>query len=193
LDILASAADGLESLLNTRGGDPESVFHDYLFANPILLDVYGLAESKPRFICPPGDPLGKTHVEPDFILKYPNLTYRLIELERPSHNLGTKQGHPPVGVTHAAYQIAEWTDYISRNYQLISARYPGIAGSYTSTIVIGRNSLNSIGNAKDVAHHKSLLRGQLNVNEVLTYDDLIEKARAAIRQLDNLVLSAPSE
>ena len=190
LDILAAAADGLESLLETQGDAPEAVFHDYLVRNPILMDVYGHAESKPRLTYPDGEsPTGKAYVEPDFILKYWNNTYKLIELEKPGHILATKEGHPRVSVTHGAFQIAEWKDYIARNYHLISSRYPGIAGSYTSALIIGRETARSI--TSDPHRYMALLRQQLAVDEVLTYDDLIHKARTAIAQLQALADSAP--
>lgn len=193
LDILVAAADGLESLLATQGDAPEAVFHDYLLANPVLIDVYGRAESKPRLTYPEGQsPLGKAYVEPDFIWTYPNNTYKLIELEKPGHILGTREGHPRAAVTHGAFQIAEWKDYINRHYNLISSRYPGIAGSYTSALIIGRETERHIGNAADVSHYMALLRQQFAVEEVLTYDDLIHKARAAIAQLQALADSAPA-
>ena len=192
LERLRIAADGLERLLASRGDEAESVFHDYLLKNPILLDVYGHADSKPRLSYPPGEsPSGKNYVEPDFILKYWNQTYRLIELERPGHRLATQEGHPRVGVTHAAYQIAEWKDFIDRNYHLLSARYPGIAGNYTSAIVIGRDSQAVVGQSGDVLRYMSLLRKQLAVDEVLTYDDLVRKARVAMGQLQTLADSTP--
>jgi hypothetical protein len=191
LDILATAANGLEVLLATQADAPEAVYHDYLQENPVLLDVYGQAESKPRLTYPEGESvLGKAYVEPDFIFRYPNNTYRLVELEKPGHNLDTVVGHPSAAVTHAAFQIAEWKDYINRYYHLISSRYPGIAGGYQSTLVIGRERQRRIGTERDLHSYLSLVRQQLAVNEVLTYDDLIHKARAAITQLQVLADSA---
>jgi hypothetical protein len=193
LAILEAAADGLEALLETQGDAPEAVFHDYLLANPVLIDVYGSPESKPRLIYPEGQsPLGKAYVEPDFIWKYPNNTYKLIELEKPGHILDTREGHPRAAVTHGAFQIAEWKQYINRYYNLISSRYPGIAGSYTGALIIGRETERHIGNDTGVNDYMDLLRQQFAVEEVLTYDDLVHRARAAIAQLQALADSVHS-
>lgn len=187
LDLLRSASDGLAKLLESGTDQPESVFHEYLMENPVLLDIYGQAESKPRLKYPDRGPTGKTHVEPDFILRYWNRTYKLVELERPAHGFATQVGHPRVEVTHAAYQIAEWRDYIANHYDRIRDRFPGISTSYTSVLVIGRSTNSSFGKAaEDPRRYVSMLRQQLGVDEVLTYDDLVERANVAIRQLESL-------
>lgn len=95
-----------------------------------------------------------------------------------------------MAVTHAAFQIAEWKDYINRHYDLIRSRYPGIPGGYTTALIIGRETARPIGDTEDPHRHIALVRKQLSVDEVLTYDDLIHKARAAIAQLQALADSA---
>jgi len=193
VNALAESIQGLEDLLREQATGPEALFHDYLLSHPVLLDLYGTAHSKPRFIYPEGGgPTGKRFVEPDFIIEYWNQTYKLIELERPDHALATRVGHPRVSVTHAAYQIAEWKDYIARHYELIKQRFPGISTGHTSMIVISRAGAESIGNAGVKDHYLSLLRQQLNVEEVLTYDDLIDRAREALDQLQRLAASLPA-
>jgi hypothetical protein len=185
LDVLVVAADGLEHLLETRGDAPEAVFHDYLREHPILLDVYGRAESEPRLQYPEGEtsPIGKTYVEPDFILRYLNNTHKLIELERPDHILNTKVGHPRVDVTHGAFQTAEWRDFIGRFYHLISSRYPGIHAGYTTALIIGRETSIAAATSVDPNNYMALLRQTYTVDEVLTYDDLVKRARVAVAQL----------
>jgi hypothetical protein len=189
LDALRDAANGLELLLREATGEPEAVFHDYLLQYPVLLDVYATAESKPRFHYPPGEaPTGKEYVEPDFVLSYSNRTYKLIELERPSHLLATREGHPRVGVTHAAYQIAEWKDFIAHHYELLRDKYPGISAGYSSMIVISRTEQAAF---REISKHRyfDLMRQQLAVDEILTYDDLVTKAKTAISQLEALASS----
>jgi hypothetical protein len=187
LEALRVATKGLEDLLQTQSAAPEAVFHQYLVDNAVLLDVYGTAESKPRFEYPEGErPLGKSYVEPDFVIRYTNQTYKLVELERPAHGMATQAGHPRVAVTHAAFQIAEWKDFIQRHYDLIKTRFPGIAGSYSSMIVISRDTERSFGAAADKNRYIAILRQQVRVEEVLTYDDLVSRARRAIVQLTAL-------
>jgi Shedu protein SduA, C-terminal len=183
---LQVAADGLESLLTTSPNAPESTFHDYLRSHSVLLDVYGKAESKPRLEYPQGEsPLGKKYVEPDFIISYWNRTYKLVELERPDHPIATKSGDPRAAVNHAAFQIAEWKDYINNHYEVIKSRYPGISGNYTSLIVIGRETQQSF---RNIFGHRylAILGQQFAVDEVFTYDDVVNKARAALQQLNSL-------
>ncbi len=128
LAALTAAVDGLQALLDERGDAVEDTFHSYVERNPIVLDVYAEAISKPQFRYPAGSksPTGKTFVEPDFVLRYPNNEYRLVELERPSKPLATKRGETRAGVTQATYQIAEWRHYIAEHYAEIQDRFPGI-------------------------------------------------------------------
>jgi hypothetical protein len=108
---LADAINRFAALLAVGTDQHEAVFHAFLVEHPILLDVYGIVESKPRFVYPEGEsPLGKQYVEPDFIVRYPGQRYRLIELERPAKQLATRDGHPRVGVTQAAFSLGSgWT------------------------------------------------------------------------------------
>jgi hypothetical protein len=85
LSRLGVAIDKFVALLERGHDEYEAVFHAFLQQNSILLDVYGEAISKPRFVYPEGEsPLGKAYVEPDFIIRYPGNSYKLVELERPS-------------------------------------------------------------------------------------------------------------
>ncbi len=144
---------------------------------------------KPRLIYPEGQsPLGKAYVEPDFILRYPNNKYVLVELERPGHRIVTRVGHPSASVTHAAFQIAEWKDYINRFYGEIKEQFPGIAGSYTSMIVIGTGVESSLSGEAQRLQYLNLLRQQFGVEEVLTYTDLLIRARRAFTRLSALAI-----
>jgi hypothetical protein len=108
LNELNKTIDEFQLLLDDSHYEDESIFHDFLKRHPILLDVYGESfKSKPRFIYPEAEsPLGKERVEPDFIIRYPNNIYKIIELEKPSKDIATQKGHTSVGVTQAAWQIA---------------------------------------------------------------------------------------
>lgn len=128
LSSLRKAIDKFEVLLEKCSSEDESVFHEFLKENPVLLDVYGEPIYKPRFYYPKGEsPLGKKYVEPDFIIRYPGNVYKLVELERPGKAVATKKGHPRAEVSQAAFQIAEWETYILNHYEAIKQRFPGIA------------------------------------------------------------------
>jgi hypothetical protein len=188
LSIAKVAIDGFAELLLTRGEDPEATFHSYISEHPIVLDVYGSAESKPRFVYPSGQsPLGKKYVEPDFIVRYPGQRYKLVELERPNKGLATQRGEPRSGVTQAAFQIGEWKDFIRNHYDVIRDRYPGIASTPRTEVIISRSSIEKSG-VGDVDRYLGLIREQLAVDDVLTYDILLQKAQAAHARLSGTIV-----
>lgn len=183
LSALERATSELEALLRQQNA-PESSFHELLVNFPVLLDVYGDVESKPRWRYPRGDsPTGKSYVEPDFVISQQNETYKLIEIERADHQFATRgPGHPTAAVTHAAFQIGEWKDYINHHYDLLKTKYPNIAGNISTVIVISRSQQRQFG-AAGSNRYLSVVRQQLGVDEVLTWDDLLERARTMVRQL----------
>jgi hypothetical protein len=188
LRVAKGAIDGFSELLTTHGGDPEATFHDYLAEHPIVLDVYGSAESTPRFVFPPGQsPLGKEYVEPDFVIRYPGRRYKLVELERPSKGLATRRGEPRSGVTQAAFQIGEWKDFIRNHYEVLRDRYPGIASSPRTEVIISRSAIEHSG-VGDVDRYLGLIREQLAVDDVITYDILLQRAQEAYARLSGAMV-----
>lgn len=121
LSELKKTIDAFQSLLDTNVRADESIFHDFLKEHPIMLDVYGESfKSKKRLIYPEGEsPLGKERIEPDFIIRYPNNMYKIVELEKPSKSIATQKGHASAGVTQAAFQIAEFSSFIFKHYERI--------------------------------------------------------------------------
>jgi hypothetical protein len=187
LAILGTTLLDFANLLETQSGADERVFHDFIQANPILLDVYAEPISKPRWYYPTGSsPLGKEYVEPDFVLKYPDGGYRLVELERPSKSLATAQGQPRAEVNQAAFQIAEWRAYIANHYDLLKEKYPGISIRQSATIVISRSTAASYGDSRDPRRYKELLASQYSGVDILTYDELLERAKQAYTRITSL-------
>lgn len=192
LTALRNTLDEFATLLKEKGDAEEALFHDFLEANPILLDVYAEPVSKPRWQYPAGEsPLGKTHVEPDFVLKYADGSYRLVELERPKKLLATTQGQPRAEVNQAAFQIAEWRAYIANHYDLLKARFPGIGSRHTGMIVMSRSTVASIGIGRDPRKYKELLSSQYPGIEIYTYDELLDRARQAYTRLASLAVVRP--
>ena len=190
LTVLQNTLEAFASLLRDKGDAEEAVFHIFLEANPILLDVYAEPVSKPRWPYPAGEsPLGKTHVEPDFVLKYADGSYRLVELERPAKRLATAQGQPRAEVNQAAFQIAEWRAYIANHYDLLKASFPGIAVRNTGMIVISRSSIESFGTGREPRKYKELLSSQYPGIEIFTYDELLDRARQAYTRLASLAIA----
>lgn len=160
-------------------------------ANPILLDVYGELISKPRFRYPEGEsPLGKAYVEPDFIIRYPGDKYKLVELEKPGKRLATSKGQTRAEVSQATFQIAEWMDYIRNHYELIKLKFPGISVNCSSMVVIGRASEESIGAGRNTKRYMQMAGQQFAADELLSYDDLVDKAKQAYVRLQSLTISS---
>ncbi|EPP8673111.1 DUF4263 domain-containing protein, partial [Acinetobacter baumannii] len=67
---LEVAINEFRQVLHFHSHETEEVFHKLMEKHPLLLDVYGKVESKPKLVYPAGEfsPIGKTYVEPDFII-----------------------------------------------------------------------------------------------------------------------------
>lgn len=176
---LSSAIDEFRRLLNERSQDPEAVFHNFLVANPILLDVYGDLVSKPRLNYPPGQvsPTGKSYLEPDFVIVYPEQKYTLVELERPATGIGTKAGQPGAGLTHAAFQTTEWIDFIAHHPHIVHERFPGLARNYTTMVIMSRSTAEATGH-HDPSTYKNFVKNTYKIDDLLFYDDLLWRAEA---------------
>lgn len=185
---LKQAIDDFRNTLLFQSHEAESVFHKLIEQHPILLDVYGHCESKPRLYYPDGElsPIGKAYVEPDFIISYADQSYKLVELERASKNIATKQGQPRAEVNQAAFQTAEWVHYIREHYNRIRERYPGIHTKYKTSLIMSRSTQSSFINAIEINRYKELIIQQYNIDEFLTYDDLFDRACTAYTILTGL-------
>lgn len=190
LHKLAEAISEFEKLLAEQTGAVEDVFHHFLEQNPILLDPIGKVVSKPRFSYPDDQksPDGKTYLEPDFIISSPSGTHRLIEIERANKNLATKAGHARQDLAQAAFQIAEWKQYIAQHYTLLAERFPHISENSPSAIILSRNT--QAGFESETAFRRKIdqLRRQFRVDEILTYDDVLKNARSLYDKLSSLGL-----
>jgi hypothetical protein len=189
LALLSIKIHAFDELLTGQADAHESIFHQFLLDNPVLLDVYAEPVSKPRWHYPQGEsPLGKAYVEPDFVLRYPDGSYRLVELERPNKRIATEAGQPRAEVTQALFQIAEWRSFMRNHYSEIKHTFPGIAARHAATVVISRSSLSSYGAGHDPRKYREILRHQYPDVDILTYDELLARARFAYASLAGLSL-----
>lgn len=188
LGVLKRAIDEFRNILLFQSHETEDVFHKLIENHPILLDVYGHCESKPQFKYPNGEqsPIGKSYLEPDFIVSYPDQSYKLVELERASKNVATRQGQPRAEVGQAVFQTAEWVHFIREHYNELKIRYPGIHTKYTTSIIMSRTTQSSFKGVADMNRYKELIVQQYTIDEMLTYDDLFERACAAYTILTGL-------
>ncbi|MFM5379123.1 Shedu anti-phage system protein SduA domain-containing protein [Aeromonas dhakensis] len=188
LGILKQAIDEFRDILQFQSYGTEDVFHKLIERHPILLDVYGSCESKPKLKYPNGDtsPIGKKYLEPDFIVSYPDQSYKLVELERASKNIVTSQGQPRAEVGQAVFQTAEWIHFIREYYSEIKNKYPGIHTKCRKCVIMSRSSQSSFKGVSDMGRYKEIIMSQYAIDEILTYDDLFERACSAYTILTGL-------
>jgi len=184
LNALERAINALEELLRVSPDADEREYQALLEMHPILLDVYAEATPRPRWVYPNGlSPVGKTYIEPDFVLRYPGNMYRLVELERPGKLLVTRSGHPRVDLTQAMFQIAEWRSFIHDHGRQLCTEFPDITATCPGTVVISRTTSRSLAAARDIASYRALLSFQSPNLDILTYDDLAARARQMLASL----------
>ena len=188
LERLRVAIDALRSALQSKAEDVEAVFHEIIRKHPLLLDVYGVCESKPQFVYPHGmtSPIGKISLQPDFLITYPDRSYKLVEIERPSKAVTTMRGQPRAEVAQAVFQTAEWKHFIKTHYQELHPRYPDIQSKCKTAVVMSRTNQQSFKNIEDIRAYAGLMMEQFNIDEFFTFDDLYDRAYTAYVLLSDL-------
>ncbi len=188
LELLSRAIAALRAALQDHGEEVVAVFHDVLQMHPLLLDVYGTCESKPQFVYPKGttSPVGKSSLEPDFLITYPDKSYKLVEIERPSKQVATAQGQPRAEVTQTTFQCAEWIHFIRTHYQELSTRFPDIQAKCKTAVVMSRSNQLAFKGIEDIEAYKGLILQQFKIDEFFTFDDLYDRARTAYELLSGL-------
>lgn len=175
----AQAIDELIRILEQEPHAEERRFQILLERNPLILDRDAESVvSRPKFRCPPGEQInGKSYVEPDFVLKKGS-TYVVVEIERAAKPIQRREGQPMSTVTQAVHQLAEFRSYISKYSSLLQDRFPGMRSANTKYwIIIGRSSSLREEDALELA------RSTFAVDEFLTFDELVERARSFLRKL----------
>jgi hypothetical protein len=69
-----------------------------------------------------------------------------------------------------------------QHYDRLKDRFPDISANAMSTVVISRDTSSRRGDVS-LPRYLSMLREQFNVDEIITYDDLIQKGRTAVAQI----------
>jgi hypothetical protein len=160
----------LEELEALLAGHEEPC-HQFLKAHPELLcPTHDVVWSKVRF----GDRVS------NFVFREPCNDYLLVEIEAPYRELFRRDGHPRQELTHAMGQIDDWLGYIQDNRSKAESDLglTGISATPRTLVVIGRSaSLTEDNRAK-----LTVIQGQRARLLILTYDDLINRARANLEQ-----------
>jgi hypothetical protein len=151
---------------------PEEALQQFLTKNPMLL-CPTQTRVWPKAVF--GDKIS------DFVFREAHGDYLLVELERPSKGLFIKSGDTSNALNHAQGQITDWKRYIEDNLRTVQGEL-GLEGMSTnpkSLIVMGRsNTVSEEGRRKLRA-----MRGDNPRQNIMTYDDVLENAKAAIENI----------
>ena len=204
-DILASVVAQQSRETQFQSLDPKLVarrqfagllqnYKDLLDSNPEREEILqSFLRDNPSLLCPtytrfwPKLPLG-TRVT-DFVFREANNDYLLVELERSTHRLFLKSGHPSSELNHACDQIVDWKRYIEDNPDTVQRELglSGISASPNSLVVIGRSQ------SLTPENRRRLVTMQ-NVSpklKIMTYDDVYDNAKAVIQNLLGIIWDTP--
>jgi len=177
-----------KDLLEESKSSKEKKFLDYLDKHTHLLDLYAIYIKPQPFLKIPNSKLSTVKGRgrlPDYIAKYRDDTYLLIEVERPSKPIFVGEDtRPSYQLTQAVNQVSVW-DEIIRSFGNYLKEYPGLRNHH-SIIIIGRERAQKFESPK-------MFRQELNrVNQlytgisVITFDDLVERAQIAVAKIKAL-------
>lgn len=172
-DLIESHVALLEqfkALLDNASNEEE--LQQFLKENPILLIPNGQAIPKQK--------LGADFVT-DFVLinmldQGPN--YTLVEIEKASHEVFTKDGELRNCVSHAIKQTIDWDVWLEKHQNYLQSKLPGFE-SPKYEIIIGRST-------DFTEDHRATLRAynrNLSNTRILTYDDVAREFDERIKAM----------
>jgi hypothetical protein len=161
----------LEELARLLEG-PEEPAHQFLKRHPEIVCPAHIASWSKL-------PLGNRVT--DFIFREPANEYLLVEIEGPLRRLFRRDGQQRQELTHAINQIIDWRIFIEDNLREVQQELGlvGISANAGSMIVIGRSASLSDDDRRKLA----TLQGQIPGLRILTYDELIQSAKAMAENL----------
>lgn len=116
----------------------------------------------------------------DYVVRRAGNEYIVIEIESPKKGLYTNSGDPRKEFTHAEQQVRDYCDYVDRNTDVVR-REEGLPEIWRpkGLVVIGRR-----GDLSEVSARALAARNAENLRFcTLTFDDLIDRARALLARL----------
>lgn len=157
----------LEAVISSKYRN-ENQIQTFLTANPVLLGT----EYK-RVV--PKHKLGSEY-EMDYALERYDGIYDLLEIESSNLKLFTKQGNPTKELVHAEQQVLDWQQWIEEKNFYAQEKLKGIS-SPKGFIIIGRNE------SDEVKRKLKRRNATFNGIQVLTYDDLLGKAKTLLNKI----------
>ena len=162
LNITDKLIDEFGTLI--KGRYKEEKYQTYLMNNPVLLDpLASKIISKQK--------LGIEYIT-DFVLKRLDNKYTVVEIEKPSDNIFTKNDDFSSNFYHAFGQVIDFLEWVDNNSEYARKLMPGIS-SPKGLLVIGLRSEMS------KRQQNKFKRFCFNSSEIMifTYDDLLNKAK----------------
>jgi hypothetical protein len=173
LDMLHEIVDAFERLLANPDVHEKRDVHAFVAEHEFLL-----APNPDAVMSEVALGLG-TQYRMDFVIRGPNATYQLVELENPRHRITTAAGDFTAEVNHALCQVEDWQEWIEDNLPTVQRRYPEMA-SPEALVVIGRDDPTSPAQTPRLRRRNINMRGRV---QIMTYDTLIAGARTYVRSL----------
>jgi hypothetical protein len=167
----AGGLNGFSKLVN-REGLAEIEYHNFLKANPLILEPFhAQIWSKPRF--------GETLI-PDFMIRSMDNSYTVVEIERPDIRIMTAAGELSAATTHAKRQALDFRDWAASNQLYAQQTYNDINRPFC-LVVIGRESELNEMQRKRLQQENESTQGILRI---VGFDWLLKRAKATF---DNLI------
>ncbi len=174
LVVLKKEVHEFEDLLNKS--EKEEEVHQYLKNNSSLLGITSLIKPISKF------KLGSEYI-PDFVIRETIEGCIFIEIEKA--NLRLFKRNPEIEKTqelnHAIQQIDNWRSWISQNYDYLKKHLPDVGIKPTFWIIAGRTINLEQDEKNKLEELNQLYKEQY---KILTYDDILEKIKTIINNLD---------
>jgi ppGpp synthetase/RelA/SpoT-type nucleotidyltranferase len=171
---LSKVIDDFERLLGQDDVHEKRDVHRFVDRHQFLLFA-----NPDAFFSEPPIGLG-TEYRIDFLIRRPDATYLLVELENPRHAITTANGDFSAAVNHALCQVEDWQEWIEDNLPTVQRRYPDMAAP-EGIVVVGRTDSESPHQARRIRRRNINNRGRLTIR---TYDDLLADARSYVRSIE---------
>jgi len=163
----------LESLLADSNRN-ENAIQRCLTENPFLFG--------PEYVqVKPKHKLGSEYEMDYALVKYSGLV-DLVEIESSALPLFNKKGDPTSYMVHAEQQVMDWLHWIETNNPYARRSLPGLSNPI-GYVVIGRSSSLSEKGMEKLLKRNSMFQPRMLI---LTYDDLIERAKQLLRVLEGV-------
>lgn len=181
LAALRLAISDLSNALNSATAN-EAALQRTLTIHPILFG--------PEYIrVQPEFPLGSDY-RADYAVVRGSGLVDLVEIEASSHKLYVNKGKDPsAALTHAEQQVLDWLDLHARYGGYLQERMPGLRRP-RGFVIIGRSATLSEESARKLEQRN---RAYDSVLEVLTYDDVLDRAKKLLEVFEGLTTAAARE